>query len=73
MAYQLTSNTTGKVTVITDEQYQNALKVPGFNSLFKAEPILPPAKMVRKKSEVDAQEPGTPTDEQGETDAAEQS
>ena len=73
MAYQLTSKTTGKVSVITDEQYKNALEVPGFNSLFKAEPILPPAKMVRKKSEVDAPEPETQTDEQAETDTAEQS
>ena len=73
MAYQLTSKTTGKVTVITDEQHQNALKVPGFNSLFKAEPILPPAKMVRKKSEVDVPEPETPNDEQVETGTDEQS
>ena len=73
MAYQLTSKTTGKVSVITYEQYQNALEVPGFNSLFKAEPILPPAKIVRKKSEVDATEPETPTDKEAETDTTEQS
>ena len=73
MAYAITSKKTGISRAFTDEQYQNALALPGFNSLFKAEPILPPAKMVRKKSEVDAPEPETPNDEQAETSTAEQS
>lgn len=73
MAYQLTSKTTGKVSVITDEQYKNALEVPGFNSLFKAEPILPPAKMVRKKSEAEGPQTEIATDEQAESDTIEQS
>lgn len=73
MPYQLTSKTTGKTSIITDEQYQNALAVPGFNALFKAEPILPPAKMMRKKSEADAPQTETEPDEQAESDIAEQS
>lgn len=71
MAYQLTSKITGKTSVITDEQYQNALSLPGFSSRFKAEPILPPAKIVRKKVESDVTEAEGPDSEQSESDASE--